>query len=62
MGPRWTVPPILGLSRESIRIAFTYSALNDLDVCAADVRNAYLQAPSSEKDYIVCGPEFGLVL
>ena len=27
---------------------------------AADVRNAYLQAPSSQKDYIVCGPEFGL--
>ena len=27
---------------------------------AADVRNAYLQAPSSQKDYIVCGTEFGL--
>ena len=50
------------VSRESIRIAFTYAALNNLDVCASDVRNAYLQAPSSEKDCIVCGPEFGLVL
>ena len=48
------------VSRESVRIAFTYAALNDLDVCAADIRNAYLQAPSSQKDYIVCGPEFGL--
>jgi Reverse transcriptase (RNA-dependent DNA polymerase) len=48
------------VSRESIRIAFTYAALNHLDVCAADIRNAYLQAPSSRKDYIICGAEFGL--
>ena len=27
---------------------------------AADVQNAYLQDPSSEKNYIICGPEFGL--
>ena len=25
-----------------------------------DILNAYLQAPSSEKHYIVCGPEFGM--
>lgn len=48
------------VSRESVRIALTYAALNDLDVTAADIRNAYLQAPSSQKDYIVCGPEFGI--
>ena len=48
------------VSRESVRIAFTYAALNGLEICAADIRNAYLQAPSSQKDYIVCGPEFGL--
>ena len=48
------------VSRESVRIAFTYAALNGLDVCVADIRNAYLQAPSSRKDYFVCGPEFGL--
>ncbi|CAJ1957768.1 unnamed protein product, partial [Cylindrotheca closterium] len=48
------------VSRESVRIAFTYAALNKLDVFAADIRNAYLQAPSSKKDYIICGPEFGL--
>jgi hypothetical protein len=29
-------------------------------VFAADIRNAYLQAPSSQKDYIICGPEFGI--
>mgnify|MGYP003331585170 FL=1 len=48
------------VSRESVRIAFTYAALNGLDVCAADIRNAYLQAPSSQKDFVICGPEFGL--
>ena len=48
------------VSRESVRIALTYAALNGLDVVAADIRNAYLQAPSSQKDYIICGPEFGL--
>ena len=48
------------VSRESVRIALTYAALHDLKVCAADIRNAYLQAPSSRKDYVICGPEFGL--
>ena len=31
-----------------------------LPVIGADIRNAYLQAPSSEKHYIICGPEFGI--
>ena len=48
------------VSRESVRILMTYAALNGLDVVAADIRNAYLQAPSSRKDYIICGEEFGL--
>ena len=48
------------VSRESVRIALTYAALNDLDIFAADIQNAYLQAPSSQKDYIICGPEFGV--
>lgn len=48
------------VSRESVRIALTYAALNDIDVCACDIKNAYLQAPSSEKHYIICGIEFGL--
>ena len=48
------------LSMESVRIAFTYAALNGIEVCAADIRNAHLQAPSSQKDCIVCGPGFGI--
>ena len=34
------------VSRESVRIALTYAALNDIPVMAADIQNAYLQAPS----------------
>jgi len=37
------------VSWESVRIACTYAALNDVDICAADICNAYLQAPSSQK-------------
>ena len=48
------------MSRESVRISVTYAALNALDVCACDIQNAYLQTPSSEKYFIICGPEFGL--
>ena len=47
------------VSRESIRIALTYASLNTLQVYAADIQNAYLQAPSSQRHYIECGAEFG---
>ena len=33
------------VSRESIRIMLTHAALHDVPVVAADVQNAYLQAP-----------------
>ena len=39
------------VSRESVQIAFTYAPLNDFDVCMADIRNAYLQSPTSQKHY-----------
>ena len=48
------------VSRESVRIALTYAALNGIEVMAAEIQNAYLQAPSSEKHYIIYGLEFGL--
>ena len=48
------------VSCESVRIALTYAALNDVKVTACDIKNAYLQAPSSEKHYVVCGLEFGI--
>ena len=48
------------LSRDSVRIALKYADLNCLDVCACNIQNAYLQIPSSEKHFIICGTEFGL--
>jgi hypothetical protein len=48
------------VSRESMRISLTYAALNGLKVCAANIRDAYLQAPSYCNDYIICVPEFGV--
>ncbi len=48
------------VSRESVRISPTYAALNNLDLYAGDIKSAYLQAPSSEKHYIICGNEFPL--
>ena len=47
------------VSRESVRIAFTYSMLNDLDVWYADIQNAHLTALLSQKHYIICGDKFG---
>jgi hypothetical protein len=47
------------VSRESVRIALTMAALNDLEVKSGDVQNAYLTAPPSEKVATICGPEFG---
>jgi hypothetical protein len=38
------------VSRDSVRIAFTVAALNRLDVLCADVQNAYLNAPTTEKN------------
>ena len=26
----------------------------------ADIRNSYLKSPTSQKNYIICGPEFGM--
>jgi hypothetical protein len=47
------------VTRESGRIAFLVAALNDLDILAADIGNAYLNAPCRERLYTTAGPEFG---
>ena len=46
------------VSCESVQIALIYAALHNISVCAADICNTYLSAPSSEKHYAICGPEF----
>ena len=41
-----------------MRLAFTIAALNDLEVMACDIGNAYLNAPCREKLWTTAGPEF----
>jgi hypothetical protein len=47
------------VSRESVINALALAALNDVDVKMADIGNAYLTAPITEKVCTVLGPEFG---
>jgi hypothetical protein len=47
------------VSMESVRVALTLAALNDLDVNMYYIENAYLTAPLTEKFWAVLGPEFG---
>ena len=46
--------------RDIVRIAFTYASLNGLDACSIDIWNAYLQETSPQKDFIICGLDYGL--
>jgi hypothetical protein len=46
------------VSRESVRVALKLAALNDMDVKMADVENAYMTAPITEKVWTLIGPEF----
>ena len=34
--------------------------MHSVTIMVADVHNAYLQAPTSEKHFIICGSEFGI--
>ena len=47
------------VGQETLRIALTIAALNNLQVKAGDVMNAYVTAPSSENIWTVLGKEFG---
>jgi hypothetical protein len=50
------------VSRDSVCIAFLLAALNDVDILATDIGNAYLNASPREKVYTTAGPEFGAEL
>lgn len=63
-GGHWTDTPTQltyssVVTRDSVRIAFLLAALNNLEILAADIGNAYLQAPVREKVHTTAGPEFG---
>ena len=47
------------VSRDSVRIALTISALNELDIMACDIHNAYLTELCREKIWTFAGSEFG---
>jgi hypothetical protein len=47
------------VSRETIRNTLTLAALNDLEVKAADILNAYISALIKEKVWCALGPELG---
>ena len=47
------------VTRESVQISFLLAGLNGLYVQAADISNAYLNAPCRELIWIFAGPEFG---
>ena len=50
------------VTRDSIRTAFLIAALNELEILAADVGNAYLQAPAREKVHTTAGPSLVLTI
>ena len=63
-GGNWTDTPkediysgVVGM--DTIRLGFTIAAMNDLDVCATDIGNAFLYGKTKEKVYVIAGPEFG---
>jgi hypothetical protein len=56
-GGHWTDAPSQLMyssvvTRDSVRIAFLVAALNDLEILAADIGNAYLQAPAQGQSLV----------
>ena len=46
------------VSLRNLKLVVFLGKLNDLELWGADIGNAYLEAPTEEKLYIVAGPEF----
>ena len=47
------------ISLRTLQLALTVGEFNELKVMVGDIGNAYLEAYTNEKVYIVAGPEFG---
>ena len=47
------------MSRESVRISFLLASLNELDIFACDIGNAYLNSKCRDKLWIEAGTQFG---
>ena len=50
------------VNMETVWICFVLAAMNNLEVCAGDIGNAYLYGKTKEKVYVIAGSEFGPVL
>ena len=46
------------VSTRSLRLSIFLAKLNNIEVWGADIGNAYLEATTKERLYIVAGPEF----
>ena len=46
------------VSQRNLRLVILLGKINNLDIWGADIGNAYLEAFTNEKLYIVAGPEF----
>ena len=46
------------VSRDSVQIGFLIAALNDLDILAGDIQNAFLSAPTKERIFFYAGDEW----
>ena len=49
------------VSLRGFRLVLFLAELNGMDAWSTDIGNAYLEAETSEKVYIIAGPEFGLL-
>jgi hypothetical protein len=47
------------VSMDTIRLGFMLAKMNNLQICAADIGNAFLYGKTSDKCYIIAVPEFG---
>ena len=47
------------VSLRGLRLVLFLAELNKLEVYSTDIGNAYLEAQTSEKVYIIAGPKFG---
>ena len=44
---------------DTIHMAFALAAMNNLDVCVADMSTAFLHGKTREKVHVIAGKEFG---
>ena len=57
--PPATITYARGVSREKVRIALKFAALNDYPVNVSDIQNSYITAPVTKNIWTFLGPEFG---